>query len=155
MGLIHSRVLLEFLGLGVEQGRLSKANKRKDDINIESFGLAIVTSDQALSPCTEDKKKAEAAFVQTITAANKLIAHSTEVVDLTNEEVDSYLICCNVIPVLFNQYFYKPLRIESPKIDLSSRPATRDAVAERLTPEGRSEAQRLAREWDAAHPREP
>ena len=32
----------------------------------------------------------------------------------------------------------------------------RDAVAERLTPEGRSEAQRLAREWDAAHaPREP
>ena len=31
----------------------------------------------------------------------------------------------------------------------------RDAVAERLTPEGRSEAQRRAREWDAAHPREP
>ena len=31
----------------------------------------------------------------------------------------------------------------------------RDAVAERLTPEGRSEAQRLAREWDEAHPREP
>ena len=29
----------------------------------------------------------------------------------------------------------------------------RDAVAERLTPEGRSEAQRSAREWDAAHPR--
>ena len=31
----------------------------------------------------------------------------------------------------------------------------RDAVAERMTPEGRSEAQRRAREWDAAHPREP
>ena len=31
----------------------------------------------------------------------------------------------------------------------------RDAVAEGLTPEGRSEAQRCAREWDAAHPREP
>ena len=31
----------------------------------------------------------------------------------------------------------------------------RDAVAERLTPEGRSEAQRRAREWDEAHPREP
>ena len=29
----------------------------------------------------------------------------------------------------------------------------RDAVAARMTPEGRSEAQRLAREWDAAHPR--
>ena len=31
----------------------------------------------------------------------------------------------------------------------------RDQVADRLTPEDRSEAQRLAREWDAAHPREP
>ena len=31
----------------------------------------------------------------------------------------------------------------------------RDGVAERLTPEDRSQAQRRAREWDAAHPREP
>ena len=30
-----------------------------------------------------------------------------------------------------------------------------DQVSDRLTPEDRSEAQRLAREWDAAHPREP
>ena len=29
----------------------------------------------------------------------------------------------------------------------------RDVVADRMTPEDRSEAQRLAREWDAAHPR--
>jgi len=29
----------------------------------------------------------------------------------------------------------------------------RDNVADRMTPEDRSEAQRLAREWDAAHPR--
>ena len=134
---------------------MSKANKRKDDINIENFNLKIVTSDRALSPCTEDKTKAEAAFVQTITAANKLVAHSTEMVDLGGDEVNSYLIYCNAIPVLFNLYFYEPLRIEFPKIDLSSRPSTRDAVAERLTPEGRSEAQRRAREWDAAHPREP
>ena len=31
----------------------------------------------------------------------------------------------------------------------------RDAIAEELTPDDLSEAQRLAREWDAAHPREP
>ena len=31
----------------------------------------------------------------------------------------------------------------------------RDIVAGRMTPDYRSEAQRLAREWDAAHPREP
>ncbi|MEO2195018.1 MAG: tetratricopeptide repeat protein [bacterium] len=29
----------------------------------------------------------------------------------------------------------------------------RDRVADRMTPEDRSEAQRLASEWDAAHPR--
>ena len=29
----------------------------------------------------------------------------------------------------------------------------RDNVADRMTPDDRSEAQRLAREWDAAHPR--
>ena len=118
-------MLLEFLGLKVKNGKsLSEANKRKDDINIESFGLEIVTRDQALSPCTEDKRKAEAVFVQTITAAHKLIAHSTEMVNLTNEEIDSYLICCDAMPVLFNLYFYKPLEIEPPNIDLSSRPAT-------------------------------
>ncbi len=31
----------------------------------------------------------------------------------------------------------------------------RDAVADLLTPEDRSQAQRRARAWDAAHPREP
>ena len=37
------------------------------------------------------------------------------------------------------------------RVDATSR--RRVSGAERLTPEGRSEAQRLAREWDAAHPR--
>ena len=31
----------------------------------------------------------------------------------------------------------------------------RDKVAGRMTPEQLAEAQHLAREWDAAHPREP
>jgi len=31
----------------------------------------------------------------------------------------------------------------------------RDNVADRMTPEDRSEAQRLARDWDALHPRDP
>ena len=31
----------------------------------------------------------------------------------------------------------------------------RDTVAGRMTPDQITEAQRLAREWDAAHPREP
>ena len=31
----------------------------------------------------------------------------------------------------------------------------RELAADQLTPDELSEAQRLAREWDAAHPREP
>ena len=31
----------------------------------------------------------------------------------------------------------------------------RDALAARMTPDQLTEAQRLARDWDAAHPREP
>jgi len=39
--------------------------------------------------------------------------------------------------------------------DRESAVRLRDLIAEDLTPDDLSEAQRLAREWDAAHPREP
>jgi len=39
--------------------------------------------------------------------------------------------------------------------DRESAVKGRDLAAGDLTPDGLNEAQRLAREWDAAHPREP
>ena len=39
--------------------------------------------------------------------------------------------------------------------DRETSVSVRDLIAEELTPDDLSEAQRLAREWDAAHPREP
>jgi hypothetical protein len=39
--------------------------------------------------------------------------------------------------------------------DRESAVRGRDLIADELTPDDLSEAQRLAREWDAAHPREP
>jgi hypothetical protein len=39
--------------------------------------------------------------------------------------------------------------------DRESAVEARDRIADELTPDDLSEAQRLAREWDAAHPREP
>ena len=39
--------------------------------------------------------------------------------------------------------------------DRETSVSVRDRAAEELTPDDLSEAQRLAREWDAAHPREP
>ena len=129
MGLIHSRVLLEFLGLRIIEGqRLGEHTERKhkDDINIESFSLPVVTRDQALSRCRDDKEMAEASFVKTVTAANKMVAHLTGVMDQGSEAVNSYLMCCDAIPALFKQYFYKPLEIPFPNIDIPSRPAIPD-----------------------------
>ena len=39
--------------------------------------------------------------------------------------------------------------------DRETSVSVRDLIAEELTPDDLSEAQRLAREWEAAHPREP
>ena len=39
--------------------------------------------------------------------------------------------------------------------DRESAVEARDRIADELTPDDLSEAQRLAREWDAAHPRDP
>ena len=39
--------------------------------------------------------------------------------------------------------------------DRESAVENRDLAADQLTPDALNEAQRLAREWDAAHPREP
>ena len=53
---------------------------------------------------------------------------------------------------------YKWLNLATTYADASQREEyaeARDAVAERLTPEQRAEGQKLAREWFAAHPREP
>ena len=138
MGFIHSRALLEFLGLSITKtGSLIKANKQPDDINIESFGgLRTVTREQALSCFTEDRRprrrrpppetRVESVFVQTVKAANKRIAHSTEVVGPMDEELDSYFTCFDAIPKLFRRYFYEPLERQFPNIEISSWPATTD-----------------------------
>ena len=39
--------------------------------------------------------------------------------------------------------------------DRESAVEARDQMAEELTPDDLNQAQRLARDWDAAHPREP
>ena len=128
MGLIHSRALLEFLGLSITKtGSLIKANKQPDDINIESFGgLRTVTREQALSCFTEDETRVESVFVQTVKAANKRIAHSTEVVGPMDEELDSYFTCFDAIPKLFRRYFYEPLERQFPNIEILFWPATTD-----------------------------
>ena len=44
---------------------------------------------------------------------------------------------------------------QSSEAEWGNRTKNRDLTAQRMTPDQLAEAQRLAREWDAAHPREP
>ena len=44
---------------------------------------------------------------------------------------------------------------QSSEAEWANRAKNRDLTAQRMTPDQLAEAQRLAREWDAAHPREP
>lgn len=115
MGIVHSRVLLEFLGLKANsEMKLVPTTPRRTDINIESFGLAKVSVEEALAPCNGDKAKAEAALVRTLSAANKLVAHSTDIIKIDNDSIEGHLMTCRAIPVLFNLYFYKKLGLAMP-----------------------------------------
>jgi hypothetical protein len=103
MGIVHSRVLLEFLGLKAEsETKLVSIKPRPTDISIKNFNLNTVSVKQALSHCNGDKALAEAAIARTLTAANKLIAHSTHVIKIDNDSIEGYLMTCKAISVLFN-----------------------------------------------------
>ncbi len=116
MGIIHSRVLLEFLGLKAKSGtKLSQStSSRNSDIGIESFGLKKLTIEQALAPCTGDKEVAQHSLAKTITVANKMIAHSTDIIKIDNDSIDGYFMTVRAIPVLFNIHFYEPLGLTPP-----------------------------------------
>lgn len=120
MGLVHSRVLLEFLGLKAKSHlRLNDTfRSRSSDINIENYGLDRVTIEKAVKPYDGDKNRAERAFAETITAANKLVAHSTEIIQMEPEAVDSFVLTSIAIPVMFDIYFYKPLGVPMPDIEV-------------------------------------
>jgi hypothetical protein len=121
MGIIHSRVLLEFLGLKLNKdgSRLCNTKPRNTDVSITDYSLPQVTREQVLAPCSGDKNQAEQGFVHIITAANKLVAHSTDIIEIDKDAINSYLMCSKAIPVLFNLYFYQPLKLPMPDIELT------------------------------------
>lgn len=125
IGLVHSRVLLEFLGLKAKSATElgDSFTPQSTDIHIGKYGLSSVTKEDAVKLCTSDKKRAEQALAETITAANKLVAHSTEKIDTDPHAIDSYLIASDAIPVLYNLYFYQKLGLKMPDIEPKKYPA--------------------------------
>ena len=126
LGIIHCRVLMEFLGVKVDKNMnlISAGKPRDSDVTIESFELPKLTLEQVVEPCTSDKELARKYIAKTLFAANKLIAHATNLVKLEEDSIDGYIVTARAIPVLFKNYFYNPLKLEIPnyKVDKYEQP---------------------------------
>lgn len=126
--IIHSRALLEFLGLWInrEYELIELANRRKDDdICIEKFGILTKLSVKDAVPSSlGSPSEAKAALAHVIYLANKGLAHTTLSFSAHDEGSRLLDIAFKQIPILVINRFYKPLSIEPPKYELQNRKKT-------------------------------
>lgn len=131
-GVIHCRVLLEFMGLAVhpqDRTRLTERRQspRNDDLYINNFSNAAgplerVTPGDAIAPCTGDKTKAERALAYVIRIANKGMAHSTVGLHVESDDHDLLEIASRAVPVLITNHFYLPLGLTPPPSVITRTP---------------------------------
>jgi hypothetical protein len=123
--IVHSRALLEFLGLGGSgQTKLREVTgaRKRDDSGIEQFpGLVRLTIANAVRPYPGPPAEAEAALAYVIYLANKGLAHTTS--SFTKHDQGSMLldIAFRGVPILVVNYFYAPLKLAPPKYNLKAR----------------------------------
>lgn len=126
VGIIYSRVLLEFVGL--------KANKKKDalvevqrrlddDIGIEDFSSATgplkrVTIAEALSCYPGPAKDAEASLVTIIAHADKAVAHMTEGPVQDDRTADLVELGGKGVLALVSRYLYRALGRNIPDYEI-------------------------------------
>lgn len=117
VGLIHARVLLEFLGLATKDGKLIQAKRRKnrnDDIVVEQFStpaivLSMVTPSDVFSSYPGPQEEAEHALVAIFEWTNKGLAHLTTGV-LSHNYTERHLdIACGGIRALLHNHLYAKL----------------------------------------------
>jgi hypothetical protein len=126
-GVVHCRVLLEFLGLCVHKGCLTHIERRKkSDIGIENFvgssgPLQKVDIDVALARYKGDPADAERALLTVFRLANKNLSHTTCELENHPEDVTSLLIAAAGIPSLVVSYLYTPLGLPPPNYKITSR----------------------------------
>jgi hypothetical protein len=124
--IIHSRALLEFLGLlGKSQTQLKELllpRRMEDDAGIEQFkGLVTLSIQNAVQSYPGASAEAEASLAYVIYLANKGIAHTTSI--FTKHDQGSALleIAFRGVPILVINSFYSPLKIDPPKYELHGR----------------------------------
>ena len=124
-GIVHSRALLEFLGLsGKSQTELREvpARSKPDDIAIEQFtGLSKVSIQKAIQSYPGPSEEAEGGLAYVVYLANKGLAHTTS--SFTKHDRGSVLleVAFRGVPALVCNNFYIPLKIEPPRYELQGR----------------------------------
>ena len=125
--IIHSRSILEFLGLQAE-GKVShkvaelKKDRRADDSGVEQFPeLQMLTKAKALDAYPGERKEAEAALALIFYAANKGLAHMTKTFEHYSGDANLLEIAFRGVPILLINGFYAPLGIQPPDFELPSR----------------------------------
>lgn len=123
--IVHSRALLEFLGIGgksqtelVERSCRSKT----DDQGVEQFdGLGMMSIEVATRAYPGPKQEAEGALAYVIYLANKGLAHTTS--SFTKHDQGAHLleVAFRGVPALMVNNFYVPLGIQPPKYKLEGR----------------------------------
>lgn len=126
--IVHSRALLEFLGLGgksqtkLKELRTVAKGWNSDDICVEQFtALAKLKICDALKAYPGEASEAEASLAYVIYLANKGLAHTTS--SFTKHDQSSILleIAFRGIPALVINKFYVPLNIEPPQFEHQGR----------------------------------
>jgi hypothetical protein len=119
VGLIHARALLEFLGLGVRDGKLIPARRRHDDIAVEQFStpnvrLTMVTPSDVFAAYPGPQEEAERALVAIFEWTNKGLAHLTTGGFSHNYTEQHLDLACRGIRALLHNYLYAKLGREMP-----------------------------------------
>lgn len=115
-GIVHGRALLEFLGLGERNGKLTERGvpRQPTDWRIADFGLPPVTRAQAIEAYTGRPDEAEESLVGIMVFANRAIAHITDLVDPERFGTHHLEIASRGIYALIIRHLYKPLNLPEP-----------------------------------------
>jgi len=130
VGLVHSRALLEFLGLCDRNGTLAQIKdkeRRKTDVGVEHFRnangpLKKVAPEVAIGKYEGDREEAEKALVTILHVTNKGLAHNTMGLIETPEGPGLIEIASRGVWSLMVSYFYTPLGLHPPGTMITTHP---------------------------------
>ena len=128
-GIIHSRAILEFMGLRLHDGALAniKLPRRKDDIGIESFSnfsgpLPLISPEKVRATYEGSTSESEQALISILKTSNKALAHFTVYSEDIKAEIGLLEIASKGIDALMANNFYIPLGINPPDFQIKSTP---------------------------------